>query len=115
MQDVAGWAIVISFVFGLSSMVFASWLASQRAEKVRVDALETRVSTLEERSKHTPTTKELATIGELAAEIRHMRAALDGVRQDQRVGREELRADIGRINDRFDNYERAVLREAGGS
>lgn len=100
MHDSQTWslvAILLSFVLGIGSIIVASWLSSQRAEKSRVDVLENRVAVIEERDKHTPSAKDVAPIAELTAEVRQL------VKQ------------IDRLHDRFGEYERAIHREASAA
>lgn len=86
--------MVIGFFFGLGNLVFASWLASQRAEKGRVDTLEREVAAINERDKHTPSASDMAELRELLGEMRGARREID------------------RLHDRFDKYEEAIHRVA---
>lgn len=97
MHDAQTWSLVsilLSFTLGIGSIIIASWLTSQRADKARVEALEKQVAAIEERGKHTPSAKDIASLGELTAEVRQL------VKQ------------IDRLHDRFGDYERALHRES---
>lgn len=75
-------------------MIFASWLASNRASTARVDGIERSLAAIEERGKHTPSSQDMKEIRELLGEMRGARREID------------------RLHDRFDKYEEAVHRAA---
>jgi phage shock protein A len=97
------WIHVAHLVLTVLIAIYSWVAASSRANRTEITAMERRIdgmsrklSTVEERLRHTPSSEATS---ELLATTRELRAELEGFKRA-----------VGRIDERFDRYEEHVLR-----